>query len=481
MKKLIDLFTFKKLDWYVLKQYVGPFIITFLLAWFVLIMQFLWVYIDDLIGKGIDTENLLRFVWYTSSTLIPSALPLAILLSSIMTMGKFGENSELTSAKASGISLFRFFKSTIVFSIFVSLFAFYYSNYIFTKTKAVALTMLGDIRNLKPTLLIKPKQFYNGISGMSILIDSKDEKTGTLYGLKIYDHTKGNGNQSLLIARSAKMVQSNDGKVLIFRMDTGVMYKEVASNSYDDIKYPHYEWKFNSYDKRFDLTQFKLNENFNKNPEDARFSMNIAQLNVQMDSFKKLMKWKEVVFDTQFIKSNPSFQLSKSAPSLVNIKDSLAKLTKDESARFKIIVSNKLRSVKNNLFTYNSDVGYLRSNNQLLKVEWHRKFTLAISCLVLFFVGAPLGAIIKKGGIGLPMFISVILFIIYYMLTKIAGDFAQQEKVTPFVGMWFSTMLFLPFGIFLTYKAMNDSQIMNVEGFANWVIEKFSKKHVNSK
>jgi lipopolysaccharide export system permease protein len=481
LKKLIDLFTFKKLDWYVLKQYVGPFIITFLLAWFVLIMQFLWVYIDDLIGKGIDTENLLRFVWYTSSTLIPSALPLAILLSSIMTMGKFGENSELTSAKASGISLFRFFKSTIVFSIFVSLFAFYYSNYIFTKTKAVALTMLGDIRNLKPTLLIKPKQFYNGISGMSILIDSKDEKTGTLYGLKIYDHTKGNGNQSLLIARSAKMVQSNDGKVLIFRMDTGVMYKEVASNSYDDIKYPHYEWKFNSYDKRFDLTQFKLNENFNKNPEDARFSMNIAQLNVQMDSFKKLMKWKEVVFDTQFIKSNPSFQLSKSAPSLVNIKDSLAKLTKDESARFKIIVSNKLRSVKNNLFTYNSDVGYLRSNNQLLKVEWHRKFTLAISCLVLFFVGAPLGAIIKKGGIGLPMFISVILFIIYYMLTKIAGDFAQQEKVTPFVGMWFSTMLFLPFGIFLTYKAMNDSQIMNVEGFANWVIEKFSKKHVNSK
>ena len=481
MKKLIDFFTFKKLDWYVLKQYVGPFIITFLLAWFVLIMQFLWVYIDDLIGKGIDNENLFRFIWYTSSTLIPSALPLAILLSSIMTMGKFGENSELTSAKASGISLFRFFKSTIAFSIFVSLFAFYYSNYIFTKTKAVAITMLSDIRNLKPTLLIKPKQFYNGISGMSILIDGKDEKTGTLYGLKIYDHTKGNSNQSLLIARSAKMIQSDDGKVLIFRMDTGVMYKEVASNSYDDVKYPHYEWKFSSYDKRFDLTQFKLAENFNKSPDEARFSMNIVQLNMGMDSFKKEIKTKETIFDTQFLKSNPSFIISSSVLSNVNLKDSIAKLNVDDANRYKIIVSNKLRSIKNNLFTHNSDVGYVRSNNQLLKVEWHRKFTLAISCLVLFFVGAPLGAIIKKGGIGLPMFISVILFIIYYMLTKISGEFAQQEKVTPFLGMWFSTILFLPFGIFLTYKAMNDSQIMNIEGLATWITEKFSKKHAHTK
>lgn len=444
-------------------------------------MQFLWVYIDDLIGKGIDNENLLRFIWYTSSTLIPSALPLAILLSSIMTMGRFGENSELTAAKASGISLFRFFKSTIFFSIFVSLFAFYYSNYIFTKTKAVALTMLSDIRNLKPTLLIKPKQFYNGISGMSILIENKDEKTGTLYGLKIYDHTKGNGNQSLLIAQSAKMIQSEDGKVLIFRMDTGIMYKEVASNSYDDIKYPHYQWKFASYDKRFDLTQFKLAENFNKNPDDARFSMNIAQLNRNMDSFSKEVRSKEINFDTQFSKLNPSFTILPSAKSVINMTDSMNRLSADEKSKFKVIMSNKLRGVKNNLFTYNSDVGYIRSNNQLLKVEWHRKFTLAISCLVLFFVGAPLGAIIKKGGIGLPMFISVILFIIYYMLTKISGEFAQQEKVSPFIGMWFSTILFLPFGIFLTYKAMNDSQLMNIEGFANWIVDKFSKKHAYTK
>ena len=229
------------------------------------------------------------------------------------------------------------------------------------------------------------------------------------------------------------------------------------------------------------MTQFKLAENFNKSPDEARFSMNIAQLNMGMDSFKKEIKTKETIFDTQFLKSNPSFVISSSVLSNVNLKDSIAKLNVDDANRYKIIVSNKLRSIKNNLFTHNSDVGYVRSNNQLLKVEWHRKFTLAISCLVLFFVGAPLGAIIKKGGIGLPMFISVILFIIYYMLTKISGEFAQQEKVTPFLGMWFSTILFLPFGIFLTYKAMNDSQIMNIEGLATWITEKFSKKHAHTK
>lgn len=447
------------------------------MAWFVLVMQFFWVYIDDLIGKGLENKTLFKFIWYTSSTLIPMALPLAILLSSLMTMGRFGENSELTSAKANGISLFRFFKSTIIFSFFVSLFAFYYSNYIFTKTKAVALTMLSDIRNLKPTLLIKPNQFYNGIGGMSLLVDGKDEKTGTLYGLKIYDHTKGNSNQSLLIANSAKMVQSEDGKVLIFRMDTGTLYREMASSSYDNLKFPLYTWHFNSYDKRIDLRQFKLEENMSKNPDEERFSMSIKQLNFAIDSINKSIKNKYVYADTNFVHQNPVFSIGGNLSLNINLKDSIALLPQEEKNRFKTIVGNKMRNVKNGLFAANSDILFANSVNQLYKVEWHRKFTLAISCLVLFFVGAPLGAIIKKGGVGLPMFISVILFIIYYMMTKIGGDFAQQEKLSPFLGMWSSTILFLPFGIYLTYKAMNDSQMMNIDGFTTWLSEKFSKKN----
>lgn len=480
MNKVINFFTFKKLDWYVLKQYVGPFVVTFLLAWFVLIMQFLWKYIDDLIGKGIEPRILIKFMAYTSSTLIPMALPLAILLSSIMTMGRFGENSELTSAKSNGISLFRFFKSTIIFSIFVSIFAFYFSNYIYTKTKTVALAMLSDIRNLKPTLLIKPGQFYNGISGMSIRVDSKDEKTGILYGLKIYDHTKGNGNESLLLAKSGRMAQSQDAKVLIFKMDTGIMYKDVASNSFDNPKYPLYIWKFQHYEKRFDLTQFKLGDNLNKNPDEERFTMNIRQLNLSIDSLKKDIVKKEKNYDTSFYSQNPVFFTKDNPKEMVNLKDSILRLNTDDKSRFKIITGNKIRNVKNSLFTHNSDLNYAVSINQLYKVEWHRKFTLAISCLVLFFVGAPLGAIIKKGGIGLPMFISVILFIIFFMMTKVFGELAEHQKLNPFIGMWASTIVFLPFGIFLTYQAMNDSQLMNIEGLTGWFRDKFSKFKSNA-
>lgn len=464
-----------------LKEYVGPFLVTFILAWFVLIMQFVWKYIDDLIGKGVETSLIFKFMSYTSATLIPLSLPLAILLSSIMTMGRFGENSELTAAKSNGVSLFRFFKSAIFFSVFVSIFAFYYSNSIYTRTQAIAKSMLADIRNLKPSLLIKPKQFYNGISGMSIRVESKDDNTGKLYDLKIYDHTRGNGNESILLAKTGQMTQSEDGKILIFKLDSGVMYKDMATNSFDDLKFKFYMWKFAHYEKRFDLTQFKLGENFSKNPDMERLTMSIGQLTHAIDSNKKELSKKQSNYDTVFYAMHPNLKYKAITNSTIRLQDSIKILKDEDAVRFKLITANKIRNVKNNLFVFNSDYSYQSDINNLFKIEWHRKFTLAISCLVLFFVGAPLGAIIKKGGIGLPMFLAVILFIIYYMLSQGMNQLAESQKISPFLGLWFSTILFLPFGIFLTIKAMNDSQLMNIEGLSNWVIDKFSKLKRNDK
>jgi lipopolysaccharide export system permease protein len=438
-------------------------------------MQFLWKYIDDLIGKGVEGKVIFKFMSYTSATLIPMSLPLAVLLSSIMTMGRFGENSELTAAKSNGVSLFRFFKSTIFFAVFVSIFAFYYSNYIYTRTQAIANSMLGDIRNLKPTLLIKPKHFYNGISGMSIRVESKDEKTGMLYGMKIYDHTKGNGNESILLAKSGQLTQSEDGKILIMKLDSGVMYKDMASNSFDDLKYRFYIWRFAHFEKRFDLSQFKLGENFSKNPDFERLTMSIGKLNFAIDSMRKDIVIKNERFDTSFYAMHPNLKIAPALATTIKLQDSINAFVLEDATRFKLITGNKIRNVKNNLFVFNSDLEYEKNINNLFKVEWHRKFTLAISCLVLFFVGAPLGAIIKKGGIGLPMFLAVILFIIYFMLSKGMNSLAENNKITPFLGLWASTILFLPFGIFLTYKAMNDSQLMNIEGWTSWVIAKFSK------
>jgi lipopolysaccharide export system permease protein len=477
--KIKDLFSFKKLDWYVLKEYVGPFLVTFFVAWFVLIMQFLWKYIDDLIGKGLSQKIIFKFMSYTSSTLIPMALPLAILLSSIMTMGKFGENSELTAAKSNGISLFRFFKSTIFFAIFVALFAFYYSNVIFTKTKAAADTMLGDIRNLKPALLIKPNTFYNGISGISIRIDSKNDQTGELFGIKIYNHNNGSGNESVMLAKRGSMTQSEDGKVLIMKLDSGIQYKDKASNSFDDIKYPFTIYKFAHYEKRFDLTQFQLTS-FSNNPDQLRFTMNINQLNHHIDSLKNELKMKQYHFDTGFTSINTVLARSKSQIYNVHLHDSIFILALEDKTRMKLIRTNKIRNIKNSLFVHNSDRSYIRSLRQLSEVEWHRKFTLAISCIVLFFVGAPLGAIIKKGGIGLPMFIAVVLFIVYYAFTLFGSSLAEQNVISPVIGMWASTIVFLPFGIFLTFKAKNDSQIMNIEGYSNYFSQLY-KKYVDKK
>lgn len=466
MNKLKDILVFKKLDWYILREYVGPFLVTFFIAWFVLVMQFLWKYIDDLIGKGLSQDIIWKFMWYTSSTLIPMALPLAILLSSIMTMGKFGESSELTAAKSTGISLFRFFKSTIVFSVFVALFAFYYSNYIFTKTKAIADTMLTDIRTLKPSLLIKPNQFYNGISGISLRVDAKNDETGELYGIKIYQHTRGNGNESITLAKKGNLAQSEDGKVLIFKLDSVTQYRDEASSSFDNLKYPFYITRFDHFEKRFDLSQFQLSSS-SQNPDAERLAMNIAQLNYTIDSMKRDQKNKAIAYDTQFAIQNKIFAPTPKATASVRFSDSLARLTTEDKTRLKLIRTNKIRNVKNSLFTYNSDMKYTQDIRQLYQIEWHRKFTLAISCIVLFFVGAPLGAIIKKGGIGLPMFIAVILFIIYYAITLVGSTLAQQNTINAFVGMWASTLIYIPLGLFLTIKAKNDSQLTNIEGWSN--------------
>lgn len=479
MNKLIDLVRFKKLDWYILKEYIGPFFVTFFVAWFVLIMQFLWKYIDDLIGKGLSQDVIFKFMFYTASTLIPMALPLAILLSSIMTMGKFGENSELTAAKASGISLFRYFKSTIIFSVIVAIFAFYYSNYIFTKTKAVAQSMLGDIRNLKPALIIKPNTFYNGISGVSLRVDSKNEQTGELIGIKIYNHSRGNGNESILLAKRGNLAQSDDGKVLIFKLDSGIQYRDESSSSYDNLKFPFYIYTFKHFEKRFDLTQFQLGE-ISKNPDEMRLTMNVGELTRAIDSFKREAIGSQVKFESSFSQLNPIFKKGPIGSAGLNFKDSLTRMNTEERTKFKLIRTNKMRTVKNYLFAHNSERNYLRSLKNLSEIEWHRKFTLAISCIVLFFVGAPLGSIIKKGGIGLPMFISVVLFIIYYVMTLIGGSLADQETVSPFVGMWASTLAFLPFGIYLTIKAKNDSQLMNIEGYSNYFTQLY-KKYVDRK
>jgi lipopolysaccharide export system permease protein len=479
LNKVIDFFRFRKIDYYVIKSYIGPFLLTFLISWFVLLMQFLWKYIDDMIGKGLDYIVIFKLIYFTALTTIPMALPLAILLSSIMSMGNFGEHFELTAAKASGISLFRFFKSLIIFSAFISIFAFYFANFVLTKVDIIAKSMLAEVRNLKPALLIKPKTFYNGISGITIRAESKDEEKGILNDLRIYDHTSGKGNENILLAKRGYLSQSEDGMVLIMRLDSGVLIKEDASSSLDNPKYPFYQTKFSSWEKRFDLKQFKLSDNFGKGGDDKRFMLPVSELNVYIDSFQKQMKSKKGVF-VKNLNAGTYIAQSMSTPKYIHFKDSLSRLTPDEKKMMSFTTSLKARNVKNMLFLHNSDYEYIKSLKNLYSIEWHFKYTFALSCLILFFVGAPLGAIIKKGGLGWPMLFSVILFILFYFSNLIAKKVSEIGKIEPVIVMWTPTVFFMALGFFLTIKAKNDSNLLNIESynlFFNNLKKRFQKKN----
>ena len=479
MNKVIDFFRFRKIDYYVIKSYIGPFLLTFLISWFVLLMQFLWKYIDDMIGKGLDYIVIFKLIYFTALTTIPMALPLAILLSSIMSMGNFGEHFELTAAKASGISLFRFFKSLIIFSAFISIFAFYFANFVLTKVDIIDKSMLAEVRNLKPALLIKPKTFYNGISGITIRAESKDEEKGILNDLRIYDHTSGKGNENILLAKRGYLSQSEDGMVLIMRLDSGVLIKEDASSSLDNPKYPFYQTKFSSWEKRFDLKQFKLSDNFGKGGDDKRFMLPVSELNVYIDSFQKQMKSKKGVF-VKNLNAGTYIAQSMNTPKYINFKDSLSRLTPDEKKMMSFTTSLKARNVKNMLFLHNSDYEYIKSLKNLYSIEWHFKYTFALSCLILFFVGAPLGAIIKKGGLGWPMLFSVILFILFYFSNLIAKKVSEIGKIEPVIVMWTPTVFFMALGFFLTIKAKNDSNLLNIESynlFFNNLKKRFQKKN----
>jgi len=441
-------------------------------------MQFLWKYIDDMIGKGLDFIVIFKLIYFTALTTIPMALPLAILLSSIMSMGNFGEHFELTAAKASGISLFRFFKSLIIFSAFVSIFAFYFANFILTKVDIIAKSMLVEVRNLKPALLIKPKTFYNGISGITIRAESKDEDKGILYDLRIYDHTSGKGNESVLLAKRGYLSQSEDGMVLIMRLDSGVLIKEESSSSLDNPKYPFYQTKFSSWEKRFDLKQFKLSDNFGKGGDDKRFMLPVSELNVYIDSFQKQMNSKKSVFVHNMHTGNYITQ-SLSSRVYIPFKDSLAKLDSQQQSMMSFTKTLKARNVKNILFLHNSDYEYIKSLKNLFSIELYFKYTFALSCLILFFVGAPLGAIIKKGGLGWPMLFSVILFILYYFSNLIAKKVSEIGKYDPLLVMWTPAVIFMALGVFLTIKAKNDSNLLNIESynlFFNNLKKRFQKK-----
>jgi len=483
----------KKIDFLLIKSYVGPFIITFIIALFVLVMQFLWLHIDDLIGKGLDILVVAELIFYSCANIVPMALPIAVLLSSIMTFGNLGEHYELVAFKSSGVSLLRIMASLFIFVLVLAISAFFFSNNILPKANLKYGVLLHTVTTKSPAFNISEGSFYNGISGYSIKAQKKSADGTALYDLMIYDHTKNNGNTNVIFAEEAFMQPFNNGKYLKFHLKNGEQYDELQAKPIPrgDDKFEHTRTKFKSFVKVFDMSNFEMSQIsedlFKKNYQ----MLNVKQLSTFIDSIdieidkrsnvlqKHINRYAKLEPDTTE-RIKPLIAATEIVDTLPVVTNTLLdKLPGKNKSTILINAINNIKSSKGYVSVAKRDVEVKNKVRNKYNMEWHRKFTLSFACIVLFFIGAPLGAITRKGGLGLPMILSIIFFVIYHLLGTFGKKLGEEFVLTALQGMWMATTILTPIGIFLTYKAVNDSNLINMDAYKDAfkkVLEKFSKK-----
>ena len=473
----------KKLDKLILKSFFGPFIVTFFIAFFVLMMQTLWKYIDDLVGKGLPFITIIKFVWYASATLSSLAMPIAILISSIMTFGNLGESFELVAIKSAGISLLRFMRPLIWVTVLLCVITFLFANYVIPYSQLKFVTLYRDILVKKPALNMKQGIFYKDIDSYAIKVGKKDKDGKKIENILIYEQTNPL-QENTIIARSGKMEVSADNRYLEFNLADGNRYQE--KGNYGDTSTEYVRLQFKTFKKLFDLSAFNQKGGDENDLKNNSRMLSAVQLNKNIDS---LTKFKDSLSKNLLTSINQSLKyLNDTAAKWKNIAavkfgkneklfpDSASDILYDRSI-------TKIAEMKNTLFFNSTEKEKKRLDIMYFKLEWQRKFAFSLACMVLFFIGAPLGSIIRKGGMGMPLIIAIIFFLIFHLLNMFGEKFVKTEVLSPFVGMWLAIIVLTPVGIFLTYKAMNDSQLFNKDLYLNFyrkTTSLFKKDHLNN-
>lgn len=471
MKKIyqLSLFTF-----------IGPYVATFFISLFVLVMQFLWKYIDDLAGKGLDAAIVGELLFYASAHLIPMATPLAILLSSIMTFGSLAENHELLAFKTTGVSLLRLMVPLTVMVGAITLGAFFFANNVVPNANLKFRSLLYSVKEQKPAMDIVEGVFYNGLEGFSIRVTEKDDETDLLHDIMIYDMTEKRGNVMVTRAEQGRMYITEDERFLILDLNNGYRYHEMQEEKNKKTPtLPHNKLSFENYQIRFDLSSF----NFQRAKEDlwknSTQMMNVNQLSNYIDTtmrdevnkMKYLTGYMNPYFsfisDSNFVLNDSILQ---NAPSQEHYISTLANVS--STATIQRALSHA-RSVKGAMKSTVNEIGFQVSRRTRAKIEYHRKFSLSMACFVLFFIGGPLGAIIRKGGLGLPVVISTVIFVLFYIVMIATEKAAKQGVLEASVGMWFPIFFLLPFALVLTIRANNDSKLVN---FVQMLQKAFRKK-----
>ena len=464
---------------YLFKKFLGPFCLTFFFALFILIMQFLWKYVDDLVGKGLEINIVLELLFYASGNCVIFATPLAVLLSSLMTFGSLGEQYEIIAMKPAGISIRKLISSLSIFIILIAFGSFWFSDNVAPKAYFKMRTLLRNIVNQKPTLNIMEGVFYDGFDNYIIRVGEK--KGNNIYDILIIDHTKYQGNSTFTYAKSGKMETTNDETYMLFYLYYGFYWND---GSYNSVNNPLSRSTFSEQYKRFDISSFKFertNTDFNARSNSAlpnaeiMKSVDTLKISIKQNNDNMVDAFTAACYNLRFFILDSTFYKS-SNPTDTQYDE----LTEQE----KVLALNKFLSLKND---FKNGVSTNRENNKYFYksiaaslVEWHRKYVFAVACILFFFIGAPLGTIIRKGGIGVPLVITVVFFILYFMLTIFGEKLAKGGALSPWGGMWLSTFILIPICAFLTYQATVDSALLSSEELLK-KIQQFKLKPLFSK
>lgn len=478
------MFRMKRLYSYMLQRFLPLLAMTFFICLFIVLMQFLWKSIDDLVGKGLSVGIIGELFFYAALSMVPTALPLAVLLASLMVFGNLGEKFELTAMKASGISLFRIMRPLMIFMICLATAAFFFQNDILPIAKTKMWTLMFSVRQKSPEVEIPVRSFYDQIPNLNLYTESKNPDTGMLYGMIIYDLSRGYDNTRVILADSGRFNFTEDKTRLFLHLYSGEMFENMRDNSMGTSQSRYLPFRREHFiDKQ---VYFPFDANFNRLDEGGMRSQyigqNVSQLLHSIDSIGHEVDSVGAVYAHE-IRTLPYYGI---APRSETLDDGSRRTTIPKTVIMekpldidsiylargpgmaKSYLNQALAKAKRQKQEYMYRSLTLEEQAKLMRrhdIELQRKFTLSFACIIFFFIGAPLGAIIKKGGLGTPLVISVLFFIIYFLIDNIGYKMARDGKIAVWEGIWLSTIALLPFGIFFTYKAVGDSAVFNIDAY----------------
>ena len=468
----------KKLDIFILKSFCLLFMGTFFICLFIFMMQFLWKYVDEMVGKGLEMNVLAQFFFYSALTLVPASLPLAILLAALITFGNFGERFELLAMKAAGISLLKIMRPLIFFISLICCVSFYFQNVIGPKAQTKLWTLLVSMKQKSPEVDIPEGVFYDEIDGYNLYVKHKNRETGMLYDVLIYNFEKGFENAQIIKSDSGRLEMTADKQHLYLHLYSGEQFENLKSQNMNQKNVPYRRETFVEkhaiieFNSDFNMVDAGFMSNQSSSKDMSMLQADIDSMKVQNDSIGRTY-YKEAMASTykatvNTLSKDDTLKIESAHLGSYNVDSLFNVATLMQKQKIMSTAVSRAESAASDWSFKSFNISQTETSLRRHMTSWHEKLTLSLACLIFFFIGAPLGGIIRKGGLGMPVVVSVLIFIIYYIINNTGYKMAPGGKWIVWVGMWTSTAILAPLGAFLTYKSNNDSVVLNADAYINW-------------